>query len=239
MTERHVIGVDEVGWGCVAGPIVVCAASVPLGLWDVLRERGFRDSKKVGNKRTRYSDGKCELLARWLDENEGHATWAIAQADPQHIDDLSPDDAKNKAFRTAVLMLMHQNGWQPEDVEIIVDGNRTINTLPKSIAQAAVPKADDSIMPVAVASVLAKSYRDKQMIDLDPIYPAFGLKDHKGYPTEAHLKALLEVGPVKGLHRWSYIKKWVTNYYEKMYPNARPGKDKKLPRWLVDENWVY
>lgn len=234
--SNHVIGVDEVGWGCIAGPIVVCAAHVPFGEWDKLREQGFRDSKKVGNKRTRYTTGKCEQLATWLDESaEGklvRASWAIVQADPDQIDrEKSPGETKMTLFRRAVLLLMSQNNWLDDQVEVIVDGAERITTLPRTIAQEAVPKADDHVMPVAVASILAKAKRDRQMWDLHDQFPLYNLGSNVGYPTPPHIETVIKHGPIKGIHRMHYLKATVQNHFAK---NPRDT----VPHWVRETGWL-
>lgn len=246
LKHQHVIGVDEVGWGCVAGPIVVCAASVPFGHWDTLRKQGFRDSKQVGNRlvvskspRTRYTKKTCDSLAQWLNEPEqqGLATWAIAEVDAIKIDlDDNPMASKNAAFRTAIMRLMQANGWTSDDVTIIVDGNQLI-PLPPTFVQEAIPKADDSVMPVAVASILAKSKRDQFMRHLAHQYGTFGFENHVGYPTPQHMKAVFTYGPIKGVHRMRTIKPMVLNWYTNEYC-YKQQKRNPPPAWLVNTGWL-
>lgn len=238
---KILIGLDEVGWGCAAGPITVGAAHVPEEHWERVRAMGFRDSKVVGNeiklnRRNPIIEGKCDRLARELNETEGLASWAIAQSDPLSIDLMTPREAKAKAFRTALVMLMHANGWEPEQVKVIVDGNQLIPNLPKAIEQEAIPKADDHVLPCSVASVVAKSYRDNQMRAVHQLYPKYGFESHKGYPTPEHLEALLRLGPIDGIHRFYYLKTWVTNHYQRK--PKREQRDRQLPKWVQELNWI-
>jgi ribonuclease HII len=245
--NEHIIGIDEVGWGCVAGPIVVCAATAPPDAWPILRKKGFRDSKAIGNRlkvnhnstRTRFSSGKCDKLVEWLesDEAKGLASWARVEIDPVTIDTIgNPLESKNKAFRTAILRLLHANKWTPDDVTIIVDGNLPI-PLPDTFVQEAIPKADDVIMPVSLASVIAKSHRDRGMRLLHKQYPQFNFEKNVGYPTPEHLHAILDLGPVKGIHRMHYLKKWVTNWYIYEF-SLKEKKQRKLPQWLIETGWL-
>lgn len=245
--NEHIIGVDEVGWGCVAGPIVVCAATAPPDAWHILRKKGFRDSKAIGNRlkvnkgttRTRIAAGKCDRLVDWLESDEaiGLASWARVEVDPVAIDLLgNPLESKHKAFRTAIVRLLNANNWTAEDVTIIVDGNLEI-PLPDTFKQEAIPRADDYIMPVALASVIAKSHRDRGMRLLHDQYPQFNFLKNVGYPTQEHLHAILDLGPVKGIHRMHYLKKWVISWYVHEF-SLKEKKQRKLPQWLIETGWL-
>lgn len=244
----HVIGIDEVGWGALAGPIVVCAASVPFGHWDTLKNWGFRDSKKIGNEkkapsanpRTRYSALTCEKLVDRLEspEGEGLATWALAQVEADDVDRETPMSAKNRILRTAFTRLCLLNDWDMlTDVEVIMDGGERIPTIPDGVPQEAIPKADDLILPVSVASVIAKTYRDKLMRRLHEKYPAYGFDTNVGYGTEKHLEALLKYGPIQGIHRLCYCKSQVERYYNKNFTD-RDKRRKQLPKWVSDLGWA-
>lgn len=242
MSDR-VIGIDEVGWGCIAGPLVVCACYIPFENWTALRERGFRDSKLVGNRvhvtkretKTVYSDGKCQQLANWLNapEQKGLASWAIVQVDCPTINAQSnPLDAKDEAFRRALLMLLSANEWPHDSVDVIVDGDRRIPTFPDTINQEALPCADTHILPASVASVMAKAYRDQQMLHLDQQFPQYGFVNHKGYGTEAHVKAVLDYGPIEGMYRTAYLRSRIKTYWSKLSP--RDKSRKQLPKWAKE-----
>jgi ribonuclease HII len=244
----NVIGIDEVGWGALAGPVVVCAASVPFGQWDVLKGWGFRDSKKVGNDpkkvspnpRTRYSANTCDKLVDLLesDAGKGLATWAIGHADAADVDRETPLSAKNRIIRTAFMQLCLANGWDmAHDVEVIMDGQDKVPTLPECVPQEAIPKADDLILPVSVASVIAKSYRDKLMRQLHTRYPAYGFDTNVGYGTEKHFEALIKYGPIPGVHRLCYVKSQVEKYYYRTYTD-RDQRRKALPKWVNDLGWA-
>lgn len=245
MTDKILIGVDEVGWGSIAGPMTVCACHVPPENYELLREKGFRDSKMVGNrlftdpgsKRTEISSAKCIKLASWLDQacdelktqnKPSLATWALSTATPQEIDRLTPAMIRHREWRTAVVRLITLNNWRVDKVKVIVDGNVEIKGLPDGVEQEAIPKADSTVLPVAVASVIAKADRDLVVLGMHHSYPAYGLDGHKGYGTEAHFEAILKHGPIVGLHRWSYLKTRVVNYFTK----NPPEKKEDLPAWV-------
>jgi ribonuclease HII len=241
--DHHVIGIDEVGWGCIAGPLVVCACSVPFGNWDILREKGFRDSKLVGNRikvgktqrPTRYTDGKCTHLAEWLSapEQQGLATWALCQVEVGTLNtNRNPLDVKDEAFRRALLMLMTANKWDASQVDVIIDGERRIPTIPSNIHQEAFTEADKEFLPASVASVIAKSYRDKQMVLLGTQYPGYGFDQHKGYGTEAHVQALLKYGMIKDTYRLAFTRSRIITHWKKL--TDRDKSRAPLPQWAKE-----
>ena len=242
----HVIGIDEVGWGALAGPIVVCAASIPFGHWDTLREWGFRDSKEVGNAkktstnpRTRYAKQTCESLVDRLEaEGQGLVTWAIGQCEGDAVDIETPTSAKNRIIRTAFIQLCLANKWDMmKDVEVIMDGDKLIPTIPKGVPQEAIPKADSLILPVSVASVIAKAYRDKIMRKLHLTYPIYGFDTNVGYGTDKHFEALIKYGPLQGIHRLCYCKSQVEKFYYRTYTD-RDQRRKALPAWVQQLGWA-
>ncbi len=251
--SKIVVGVDEVGWGCIAGPIVVCACAVLEENWQTLREMGFRDSKKIGNRtkphknekkyqasykdRVQYAPGKCEELAQKLEDDERNlASWCIEQMDPNEINQLTPEVARWRAMRKAIIRLMHANNWQLKDIKVVLDGNRTNPLLPKELEQVAVPKADDTVLPVSVASVLAKAYRDAQMLEWHGRYPDRGFDKHKGYPTPEHTQTVFNDGLIEGLYRIIATKNLLQRYFREMTPRDR--KRIGHPVWLRPFGWI-
>jgi ribonuclease HII len=174
-------GVDEVGRGPLAGDVV--AAAVTLDPLSPLT--GLRDSKKLSAARR----------ARLAQDIRVHAcAWAIGRASVAEIDDINILQASLLAMHRAVSALP----TRPEYV--LVDGNR----LPRwDYESAAVVKGDDRVPAIAAASILAKVQRDSEMEILDQTYPGYGLAQHKGYPTKAHIEALQRLG-VTPIHRRSF-----------------------------------
>jgi ribonuclease HII len=177
-----VAGVDEAGRGPLAGSVV--AAAVILNPARPIK--GLNDSKKLSEK-------ERDRLAPLIRE---HAlAWAVAEASVIEIDTLNIHHATLLAMRRAVEML----AVSPDAIE--VDGLYC----PKVSMQAtAIVKGDSKVAAIAAASILAKTYRDAQMLELHARYPAYGLDKHKGYPTAAHLEALREHGVVREIYRSSY-----------------------------------
>jgi len=176
-----VAGVDEVGRGPLAGPVVTAAVILdpdqPIS--------GLADSKALSEK-------KREVL---FDEIRGKAkAWAIGRAEVEEIDDINILQATMLAMQRAVAGL----ALQPKHV--LVDGNRCPE-LPCTAE--AIIKGDGKIPAISAASIIAKVTRDREMVLLDAEYPGYGLAGHKGYPTKAHMAALNDLG-VTPIHRRSF-----------------------------------
>ncbi len=174
-------GVDEVGRGCLAGPVV--AAAVILNRPNTIC--GLKDSKKMtAEKRT--------LVAEEIKEKA--RAWAIGRAEAQDIDVLNILQASLLAMKRAV-----------ENLPIIpsciaVDGQFCPNV---SMQKVAIVKGDNLIKEISAASIVAKVYRDQEMIRLAQRYPDYGFSNNKGYPTRQHLDSLKKYG-VTDIHRRSF-----------------------------------
>jgi ribonuclease HII len=178
---RLVAGVDEVGRGPLAGAVV--AAAVIL---DPARPiAGLADSKKL-------TEARREALAPIIQEYA--LAWALGRAEVEEIDSLNILQASLLAMRRAVLALQ----VAPEFA--LIDGNRCPQL---SCPAEAVIKGDSRVAAISAASILAKVARDREMVLLDAEYPGYGLAQHKGYPSKAHLAALEALG-VSPLHRRTF-----------------------------------
>lgn len=174
-------GCDEVGRGPLAGDVV--AAAVILDPTKPIA--GLDDSKKLTEK-------KRELLFDVIQANA--KSWCIARASVEEIDSLNILQASLLAMTRAV------QGLHIEPEHVLVDGNK----LPKwKYAAEAVVKGDSRVAAISAASILAKVTRDREMIELDKLYPGYGFADHKGYPTKVHMDALERLG-ITAIHRRSY-----------------------------------
>lgn len=179
--QRRTAGVDEVGRGPLAGPVVAAAVILdPRRLPD-----GLRDSKRLTAARREYLDRQIRECA---------LAWALGRAEVAEIDRLNILNATLVAMQRAVAALR----IGPEYV--LVDGNR-LPTL--TVPARAVVGGDNLIPEISAASILAKVARDREMAELDRAYPGYGLAQHKGYPTPAHLQALAQLGP-SPVHRRSF-----------------------------------
>jgi len=176
-----ICGVDEVGRGPLAGPVVAAAVILdPRSPID-----GLNDSKKLTEKRreTLYVEIREKALA-----------FAVGRAEVEEIDAINILQASLLAMKRAVEGLSLVPG------HVLVDGNR----LPQLTCSAeAIIGGDGSEPCISAASIIAKVTRDREMVALDAVYPGYGFARHKGYPTKIHLQALQEQGITK-IHRRSF-----------------------------------
>jgi ribonuclease HII len=178
---RVICGVDEVGRGPLAGPVV--AAAVIL---DPKRPiEGIRDSKKLTPRKREALD---------VEIREKALAWSIGEASVQEIDELNILQATMLAMKRAIM------GLQVEPDMVLVDGNR-VPQIPYRCE--AIVKGDDTVQEIGAASILAKVYRDNLMKIYDSVYPKYGFVNHAGYGTPVHLKALEKYGPCP-IHRTSF-----------------------------------
>lgn len=175
-------GVDEVGRGPLAGPVVT--AAVILSPDDPYLGQ-YRDSKKVAEKKR---------LKLYHHIRKHAVCYAVAQASVEEIDRLNILHATMFAMRRAV------EGLHVRPTEVVVDGNRCPD-VPYPVS--AVIGGDDKVQEIAAASIMAKVVRDRLMSMLDSTYPGYGFGQHKGYGTKVHMDALADIGPTPA-HRRSF-----------------------------------
>jgi len=179
--DGRVAGVDEAGRGPLAGPVV--AGAVILDPHNPID--GLQDSKRL-------TAARREVL--YVQIQEKALAWAVAAADVGEIDRINILQATMLAMQRAVGAL------QPAAQHALIDGNRCpVLACP---AQAIV-KGDSRVAAISAASIMAKVTRDREMLSLDLQYPGYGLAQHKGYPSKAHIEALENLG-VTPIHRLSY-----------------------------------
>jgi ribonuclease HII len=177
----YVAGVDEVGRGCLAGPVVAAA----VVLHPDRHIAGVCDSKAV----------QAAERERLYDKILAHAVaWAVAEADPAEIDRINIHQASLRAMQRAILALA------PLPDIVLVDAFR-VPDLP--MAQRGVPHGDRRCSAIAAASIVAKVTRDRQMLDLHARDPRYGFDRHKGYATADHLDAVARFG-YSSAHRRSF-----------------------------------
>ena len=177
-----ICGVDEVGRGPLAGPVVCCAVIMPTNeLID-----GVTDSKKLTEKK------RNELAIKI---KEKAICYNIFEISEKEIDEINILNAVKKCMLSAI------TGLKLTPDITLVDGN-DIN-LP--INAEYVVKGDLKSYTIGCASILAKVYRDNLMVELSSTYPEYGFEKHKGYGTKTHIEKIKEIGPCK-LHRKTFIK---------------------------------
>lgn len=181
IVRKLVAGVDEAGRGPLAGPVI--AAAVILDAEKPIV--GLADSKVL-------SAGRREELSLLIKQRA--LCWALGRAEVEEIDHLNILQASLLAMQRAVAALK-----VIPDLAL-VDGNQS----PKLLCHVqTIVRGDATIPAISAASILAKVARDAEMCKLDTLYPGYGFAKHKGYPTDAHLKALERSG-VSPMHRRSF-----------------------------------
>lgn len=177
----RIAGLDEAGRGPMFGPVVAAAVI----LKSKGRLRGLTDSKQLTEKQRDAFDAVIRVEAE---------AWAIATVDAETIDRINIRRASLLAMRMAVEQLSIAPDY------LLIDGRDTIDW---PCAQQAVVRGDARSLSIAAASVLAKVHRDRLLVELDTVYPGYGLARHKGYCCPEHLAALARLGPTPQ-HRKSY-----------------------------------
>ena len=199
-----VVGIDEVGRGPLAGPVVACAAVLKAP--DALLT--LNDSKKLT---------RVKREAMYQDVQDACACFAVASASVEEIDRMNILEADFLAMRRALQALgmpgikesapqipIFQKGTLPATSKILiaVDGNLKIHGIPEEM-QIPVVKGDGRIASISAASILAKVFRDRYMDDLEKKFPGYGFDKHAGYGTKAHLDAIRRLG-MTAEHRKSF-----------------------------------
>jgi ribonuclease HII len=210
---KHVAGLDEVGRGPLAGPVVAAAVIMPLEL----THPEIRDSKLL-------SAVKRERLTEWIKQEA--VSWAVGVVGPDEIDRINILRASLFAMSLAYGQL------EPRPDLLLIDGSHTIplaflleqqrddaqdsnrdsppsifSQMPSLPRQSAIVKGDAVCHSIAAASIVAKVVRDRIMLEMDELYPEYGFAEHKGYGSEAHSEALKRLGP-SPIHRRSFRPVW-------------------------------
>lgn len=178
---KLIAGVDEVGRGPLVGAVVTAAV-----ILDPARPiAGLADSKKLSEKRR---------LALFDEITEKALSWSLGRAEPEEIDQLNILHATMLAMQRAVAGLHLTPDF------VLIDGNRCpVLAMPSQ----AVVKGDSLVREISAASIVAKVTRDREMTELDRLYPEYGFAQHKGYPTALHMEKLARFGATP-LHRRSF-----------------------------------
>ncbi len=181
MAEVYIAGIDEVGRGCLAGPVYAAAVILPLDC----ALPGLRDSKQLSPRARERLVPRIEAAA---------VAWAIGIASVEEIDRVNILQATFLAMQRAVAALAIS------PVQCLVDGNRAP---PLAVPVRTIVGGDHLEPAIMAASVIAKVARDAELVALDARYPGYGLAHHKGYGTAQHLRALEQIGPCV-LHRMTF-----------------------------------
>jgi ribonuclease HII len=193
---KYIVGIDEVGRGPLAGPVMVGA----FGVASIDSEKvlavlsGITDSKKVSEKKRMSYVEKIKEL-----QKQNLVMIAVAGVSANVI------DAKGivPAIKSALASSLKKLNLNPQDVFVYLDGG--LFAPPEYMHQETITKGDSKIWQIGAASVVAKVLRDQKMIDYGKKNPQYGFEKHKGYGTKKHVQAIKEFG-VLDIHRVSWIK---------------------------------
>ena len=183
---EFICGIDEVGRGPLAGPVVASAVILPKDC-DILY---INDSKKLSEKRR--EDLYKKIMEKAVAVGIGESSW-------QRIDEINILNATYEAMRQAISQL------DPQPTLLL---NDAVNIPEVSIKQIGIVKGDAKSISIGAASIIAKVTRDRKMVEYDAMYPGYGFAENKGYGTAAHIAALKEIGPCE-IHRRSFIGNFV------------------------------
>tara|TARA_Y100001968_G_scaffold65848_1_gene56622 strand:- start:372 stop:959 length:588 start_codon:yes stop_codon:yes gene_type:complete len=189
--EFLIAGVDEVGKGCLFGPVFAGAVILSKENETNLLSQGLKDSKKLSPKQRNN-------LVPLIKKNS--LAWAIGQASAREIDHIGIREATEKAMLRAL-----EKFSSPPDL-ILVDGVLPIRLWPGK--QKTQVQGENHFPSIAAASVLAKEVRDELIKRLSRKYSMYGLERNKGYGTEFHRTNLIKAGPTK-LHRKSFLSRLI------------------------------
>ncbi|MDO8585079.1 MAG: ribonuclease HII [bacterium] len=224
---RWIIGIDEVGRGSLAGPVMVCALAMPHGfrIFPELVEGlpKLRDSKQL-------SASQRECWAAWV-KTQPDIHFMVARVYPRGIERMNISQAANLAATRACYRLLPELACPPKpwrrrvegvhngspsinsgrNIKVLLDGGLYLRVNPRSyprLSASTIVKGDEKFTAIKLASIVAKVARDKFMHTLDVRYPQYGLAIHKGYGTKRHIAAIKKYGPSE-IHRATFVKNFV------------------------------
>ncbi len=187
----RICGIDEVGRGPLAGPVVACAVILDAELMKKPESAGWwkkiRDSKKLSaRQREKWHKIFTECVK---------IKWAIGVVSEKIIDEINILEATKLAMEKSLRNLASAPDF------LLIDGNFTLEKF--DLNQKAVPQGDEKIISVAIASIIAKVARDRMMSEYHAEYPEYDFDKHKGYGTKKHIEAIKKFGPCP-IHRRSF-----------------------------------
>lgn len=178
---KLIAGIDEVGRGCIAGPLVCAIVILPIGY----KNSQIKDSKLLSAK-------KRDILDKQIKKDA--IAYHIEMIDPIIVDQLNPKQASRLGMKLCVEKIKIRPDFLLIDFEKI----------DSKIEQLSITKGDQNSISIAAASIIAKVYRDSYMTNLNDKYPKYNFSANKGYLTKNHILALSKYGPLKDIHRFSY-----------------------------------
>lgn len=190
---RYIVGVDEVGRGPLAGPVVCCAIIMPLEADKIVE--GVDDSKRLTPKRRAEIDERLRRNA---------IAFACVEVSEAVIDEMNILQATRLGMKRAIERVLQESGLTGEGAIVLTDGNMTLDI---DLPQRSIVHGDALSYSIGAASVVAKVYRDTLMDKLAERYPQYGFEQNKGYGTAAHIQAIKEHG-ICSIHRKTFTRKF-------------------------------
>lgn len=194
MKVGYIIGIDEVGRGPLAGPVVVTALALPVKF--KIQKNNLRDSKKLTEAQRKD----------WLTYIRGcpKICYSVARIYPRLIDKINISRAANLAAKKALENLLKQYRLNYKNCQIFLDGGLFV---PKIYKAKTIIKGDEKIPAISLASIVAKIDRDELLKKYARKFKKYGFESHKGYGTRDHIKALKKYGIIK-IHRLTFLKNY-------------------------------
>lgn len=188
----YICAVDEVGMGCLAGPVVVCA----VGITNAFYKKHHKKLTKLRESKLLLPHQRETFAAELLKERD--LVYALSYCSPKTIDEMNIYQAAREAMRRSIRKI--QPNMDLKTI-VLVDGKTKIQKLP--LEQRAIVKGDRKVFAIACASIIAKVYRDRMMKQYGKKYPGYGFEKHMGYGTKYHQTQLSALGP-SPIHRRSF-----------------------------------
>jgi ribonuclease HII len=194
------IGIDEVGRGPLAGPVVVCAVALKKGsnLLHIFPKGVLRDSKKLSSLQRKKIINEIKQY-----EIAEEIVVGIGESSASYVDEFGIVPAITKAMNEAFQKILEQGAT--EIAKVYLDGGLR---LPYDCPQETVIRGDEKIIEISLASIIAKEYRDELMKLYDVTCNGYGFINNSGYGTKAHIEAIKSKG-VSMFHRRSFLKKYI------------------------------
>ena len=196
MSKRHVVGIDEVGRGPLAGPVAVAALAAPASLKFKVKGAGFfkeiKDSKKLSAKK------REEWFLR-IKKNR-NLKYAVSFVSPSVIDKRGISFALRLAVKRCLEKLLSAHKLKIINYKLFLDGSLVA---PPEYSQKTIIKGDEKISIIAAASIIAKVTRDRRMVSLSKKFPDYSFEIHKGYGTRLHCELIRKHG-LSEIHRQSF-----------------------------------
>jgi ribonuclease HII len=188
----HIVGIDEVGRGPLAGPVTVCACKVSP-TFNFKYFRGIKDSKELTpEKREKWFLKLSDL------KSKGELDFAFSSVSAKEIDSFGIVPAIRKAMRESLDAL----SLDPSVTRILLDG--ALKAPKEFVIQETIIKGDEKIPVISAASIVAKVMRDRYMREQASVYPGYGFENHKGYGTDEHCESIRRLG-LTPIHRRSFL----------------------------------